>query len=33
MRGEKYLAEKNAWDEGFTAQESWAQNGRTLETG
>ncbi len=30
MRGENYLAGKNARDEGFTAQESWAQNGLTL---
>ncbi len=30
MRGESYPAEKNAWDESFTAQESWSQNGLTL---
>ncbi len=33
MRGEKHLAEKNALDEGFTAQQSWAQNRLNLETG
>ncbi len=30
MRDENYPAEKNAWDEGFTAQELWAQNSLTL---
>ncbi len=33
MRGEKYPAEKNAWDESFTAQEPWAQNRLTLDSG
>ncbi len=33
MWGEHYLAEKNAWDESFTAQESWAQNRPTLGSG
>ncbi len=33
MWGENYLAEKDAWDAGFTAQESCAQNRLNLETG
>ncbi len=30
MWDENYPAEKNAWDESFTAPESWSQNGLTL---